>query len=182
MTDLPAPLITGAAVGATHSRNFASSNRDYASLLQAHASKPHGNELRKGRLSIAGQIYLITSVTQNRRPIFADMFAARLLVQTLRFEQQRHTADTLAYVVMPDHMHWLMTLGLSKSLSNVVQAIKASSAKRIGQPIWQTGFHDHAVRREEDIKALARYIIANPLRAGLVDRIGDYPHWDAVWF
>jgi putative transposase len=29
--------------------------------------------------------------------------------------------------------------------------------------------------------SIARYIVANPLRAGLVERLGDYPHWDAVW-
>ncbi|WAR43660.1 REP-associated tyrosine transposase [Methylomonas rapida] len=172
----------GSTVGATHSRDFNQSNRDYASLLQTQGSKPHGKELRKRRHSIAGQIYLITTVTQNRRPVFADLFAARLLVQTLRFEQQRHTADTLAYVVMPDHLHWLMTLGPSQPLAKVVQAIKASSAKRIGQPIWQAGYHDHALRKEEDLQAVARYVIANPLRAGLVERIGDYPHWDAIWF
>ena len=33
----------------------------------------------------------------------------------------------------------------------------------------------------EDIKALSRYIVANPLRAGLVENIGEYSHWDAIW-
>ncbi len=42
-------------------------------------------------------------------------------------------------------------------------------------------FHDRAMRKEEDLKAAARYIVANPLRAGLVERCGDYPLWDAVW-
>jgi len=37
------------------------------------------------------------------------------------------------------------------------------------------------MRKEEDLQALARYIVANPLRAGLVKRVGDYPHWDAMW-
>ena len=37
------------------------------------------------------------------------------------------------------------------------------------------------VRRDEDLRGLARYIVANPLRAQLVQRIGDYPHWDAMW-
>lgn len=165
-----------AAVGATPSR-APNNHRDYASLLQ----KPEGGNLRKGRVSIPGQIYLITTVTQYRNPVFTDFRAARLLVQTLIAEQRRMTADTLAYVVMPDHLHWLLTLGQSKSLSQVVQAVKASSAKQIGHPIWQAGFHDHAVRQEEDIKNLARYIIANPLRAGLVERIGDYPYWHAIW-
>ena len=45
----------------------------------------------------------------------------------------------------------------------------------------QDGYHDHALRQEEDLRAVARYIIANPVRAGLVERIGDYPHWDAAW-
>ncbi|WP_232056811.1 REP-associated tyrosine transposase [Methylomonas rhizoryzae] len=167
-----------APVGATHSRDIHHTNRDYASLLQ----KPEGGNLRKGRVAIAGQTYLITTVTQYRRPVFADFHAARLVVRALIFEQRRMTADTLAYVVMPDHLHWLLTLGQSKSLSQLVQAVKAASAKQIGNPVWQAGFHDHAVRQEEELKNLARYIIANPLRAGLVERIGDYPHWDAIWF
>ncbi|MFB6261862.1 MAG: transposase, partial [Thiohalorhabdaceae bacterium] len=50
-----------------------------------------------------------------------------------------------------------------------------------GSPVWQPGFHDRAIRREEDLEAVARYVVANPLRAGLVDRIADYPHWDAAW-
>lgn len=47
--------------------------------------------------------------------------------------------------------------------------------------LWQPGFHDHAVRREESLEAIARYIVANPLRAGLVKKVGDYPLWDAIW-
>jgi putative transposase len=47
--------------------------------------------------------------------------------------------------------------------------------------LWQRGFHDHAIRKDEDIKRIARYIVANPLRAGLVEKIEDYPLWDAIW-
>ena len=73
-------------------------------------------------------------------------------------------------------------------LSAVVGKIKSHSSRLInrlhgtrGQPIWQRGFHDHALRKDESVLAAARYIIANPLRAGLVRRVGDYPLWDAVW-
>jgi len=59
--------------------------------------------------------------------------------------------------------------------------VKAVTAHRIGRRIWQDGFHDHALRQEEDLAEVARYIVANPLRAGLVERVGDYSHWDAVW-
>jgi hypothetical protein len=47
--------------------------------------------------------------------------------------------------------------------------------------LWQRGFHDHALRQDDDLAAAARYVIANPVRRGLVKRVADYPHWDAVW-
>jgi putative transposase len=55
--------------------------------------------------------------------------------------------------------------------------------RRLGRvgPRWQKTYYDHALRAEEDLRAQARYIVANPLRAGLVTDIGQYPHWDAVW-
>ncbi len=95
-------------------------------------------------------------------------------------EQARVRATTLAFVVMPDHLHWLMQLGDTHTLPQVVASVKSVSAHRLGYPIWQPGYYEHALRREEDVRALARYIIENPLRAGLVTRIGDYPHWDAI--
>jgi hypothetical protein len=52
---------------------------------------------------------------------------------------------------------------------------------RVGSRLWQDGFHDHGIRREEDLRKVARYIVGNPLRAGLVDNILNYPYWDAVW-
>ena len=47
--------------------------------------------------------------------------------------------------------------------------------------MWQEGFHDRALRQEADLRKAARYVVANPLRAGLVTDLGDYPLWDAVW-
>ena len=97
-------------------------------------------------------------------------------------------SDTLAFVVMPDHVHWLFSLPVNLALSKVVGAVKSNSARQVngsiagqGCAVWQRGFHDHALRRGEDVLHIARYIVANPLRAGLVKRIGDYPLWDAVW-
>jgi hypothetical protein len=48
-------------------------------------------------------------------------------------------------------------------------------------PVWQKAFYDHALRKDEDVKKMARYIIANPMRQGLVKKIDDYPLWDAIW-
>ena len=143
--------------------------------------KPHAGNLRAGRYSGHGRIYLITTVTRNRVPWFHDLNKARCVVTCMRETQQRGLAETLAYVLMPDHLHWLMSLGEMRHLSTVVGGVKSLSAHRVGCRIWQPGFHDHAVRREEDIVKLARYVVANPLRAGLVRKLRDYPYWDAVW-
>ena len=148
----------------------------------------HGQSrrLRTGRYSQAGQIYLISAVTHERRPLFSDWPVGRLLVDQFRQAQADYQADSLAWVVMPDHFHWLMELKHA-DLATVVLAVKSRAARsvntylgRSGQ-VWQRSFHDRAIRYEEDLQSVARYIIANPIRAGLVRRVHDYPLWDAVW-
>jgi len=96
-------------------------------------------------------------------------------------------AKTLAFVVMPDHVHWLIQLPDKTPLSKVLHSIKSVSAHRLNRHLkrkgrfWQDGFHDHALRKEEAVIDAARYIIANPKRAGLVSTVRDYSHWDAIW-
>jgi REP element-mobilizing transposase RayT len=136
--------------------------------------------LRLGRRSEAGRLYHVITRTADRRPVFSELPAARALIGALAEEQRRDRARTLAFVVMPDHLHWLLELR-ADSLPRVVGAVKSVSAHRLQEAIWQPGFFDRAIRRDEDVQNIARYVIANPVRAGLVDRIGDYPHWDAVW-
>jgi REP element-mobilizing transposase RayT len=143
--------------------------------------KPHSKDLRKGRFSEPGRIYVITTVTSRRQPLFQDFLAARTLIQVMMEHERAGFAATLCFVVMPDHLHWMMQLGEMKNLGETVQALKSLTSRRIGRPVFQKGYYDHAVREEEDVKNLARYIVANPLRAGLVGNVNDYPHWDAVW-
>jgi len=93
----------------------------------------------------------------------------------------------LAWVLMPDHAHWLLQLGEKDKLGTVVNRLKSSSSRMANRVLarcgttWEPAYHDHALRAEEDLINIARYIIANPLRAGLVKRIGDYPFWNAIW-
>jgi len=148
-------------------------------------SKKHGKNLRKGRFSEPGRIYQLTCVSYRRQHFFSNFASARLVVQALMQEQLR--AATLCFVLMPDHLHWLIQLQQNISLATIMQSIKSRSShninRRLGRTgrVWQQGYHDHGLRREEDVKDTARYIIANPIRAGLVASVMDYPHWDAVW-
>lgn len=153
-----------------------------------HGQSFHGKNLRSGRHSEAGRAYLITSVTNQRQRLFTHWQAGRLLAREFYSPSLQGQAESLAWVIMPDHFHWLLSLGDDGDLPGIVRRVKSRSATALntflqhqGRQVWQKGYHDHAVRREEDIVGLARYIVANPLRAGLVANINDYPLWDAVW-
>ena len=147
---------------------------------------PHAYRLRTGRFSEVGRIYLITAVVKNRQPYFYDFCLSRILINEFRRTHTEGLVESLAWVVMPDHFHWLIELR-DASLSTVMQRTKSRSALAIGcalggpVKLWQKGYHDRAIRYDEDLASVARYVVANPLRAGLVQRLGDYPHWDAIW-
>ncbi|MHC8369079.1 REP-associated tyrosine transposase [Pseudomonas sp. ZT5P21] len=144
------------------------------------------HRLRTGRHSESGRVYLLTAVTHERQPIFKDWRVGRLVVHEFRRTQEAGDTTSVAWVVMPDHIHWLVELQ-NGDLPKLMRVTKSRSARLINQargfsaPVWQKGYFDRALRREDDLKAMARYIIANPMRAGLVNRIGDYPLWDAIW-
>ena len=139
------------------------------------------SHLRRGRVSVSGQVYHIIAATQQRAPVFSDFNQARVAIRVLMEEDKLGSVSTLAFVLMPDHLHWLVQLGDHTEIREVVGRVKSLIARRLGGTVWQTGFYDHALRKDEDITTVARYIVANPLRAGLVSKLGDYPHWDTIW-
>ncbi|WP_458723439.1 REP-associated tyrosine transposase [Pseudomonas brenneri] len=150
------------------------------------STSQNAHRLRAGRYSEPGRIYLLTAVTHQRQAVFKDWRIGRLLASEFRRAQEDGEATSLAWVVMPDHFHWLVELH-NGDLPRLMQITKSRSARAINQTrrsfgtIWQKGYFDRALRWEEDLKVVARYMIANPLRAGLVEHIGQYPLWDAIW-
>jgi len=147
---------------------------------------PAAHKLRVGRYTEVSRIYLLTSTTYQRKPIFTNFALGKLVADQFRHAQDSGLVSSLAWVVMPDHFHWLIELRRG-SLSEVMQKTKSLSTKAVRQTcggnsvLWQRGFHDRALRREDDLVKIARYVVANPLRAGLVEKLGDYPLWDAIW-
>ena len=146
------------------------------------------DDLRKGRYSEQQRAYFVTTVLAEReRRYFADFSCARLVVAEMRALHDDEVVCSLAWVIMPDHIHWLFQLKEGMVLSAAVKRFKTRSARRVNDylhrqgTLWQKAFYDHAVRKDEDVQGIARYIVANPLRAGLVEHVGDYPLWDAVW-
>ena len=140
-------------------------------------------QLRKGRVSRLDQIYLVTFCTHARKPIFRDRNVAAHAVFALLEPKHWTDARLLTWVLMPDHWHGLIQLTSDITLSQVVGRLKGASARTLGlrhphmRPVWQDGFHDHAVRAEEDLLAAAQYIVNNPVRAGLADTSAAYLYW-----
>ena len=150
-----------------------------------HKQKGHRG-LRFGRFSQENGIYLITSSTWQRSQVFAEWSLAHAAIQAFTHEEILKDAQLLCWVLMPDHVHWLIQLGQERDLSSLIGTMKSASARAVRKAgyekyVWRSGYYDRAIRREDEIKIAARYIVANPLRANLVDRVGDYPFWDAVY-
>ena len=144
------------------------------------------NDLRKGRFSQSGGEYFITFVCRNRARFFDDDSAARTFCQQLVFSEQRFGCVWKTWVLMPDHFHGLLQLG-EGSLGQTLKHLKGLSAKRVNDclgtkgGLWQPSYFDRGLRAEEDRKAIARYIVANPIRAGLVDNVRSYSYWNSVY-
>lgn len=138
-------------------------------------------------MSLPGHVYLITTATHLRRRLFDDFRTARVAVLALNDWKTLGRCTLTAWVLMPDHLHAILHLGDDDELSQAVNRIKSRIARDVNrhlclrEPVWQSGFHEHLLRAEEDLRGVARYVVMNPVRAGLVRRASEYPHWDAMW-
>ncbi|KPH95326.1 transposase [Pseudoalteromonas porphyrae] len=100
--------------------------------------------------------------------------------------EEEGAAKTIAFVFMPDHIHWLFQLQLKMELSGVIRTFKGRTTKiaRMNAQLnkfWQPDYYDHLIRNESDLINYARYIVANPLRGGLVKNVSLYPYWDCIY-
>jgi REP element-mobilizing transposase RayT len=146
------------------------------------------DDLLKGRYSEPQRAYFVTTVLREReRRYFADFRCAHCVVEEMRALHDGGVVNSYAWVVMPGRVHWLFQLGTDADLSSTIKRFKSRSAHRVNRylrrlgTLWQKAFYDHALRQDEDLHGIARYIVANPLRVGLVEHVGDYPLWDAIW-
>lgn len=143
--------------------------------------------LRRHRVSLPGHYYHVTTATHARQRFFDDFCVARAATRALNSGEALGSSDLLAWVLMPDHLHALLRLGDDASLPALANRLKAATGRSVNRclrragVVWQRSYHDHLLRDDEDLRNVARYIVMNPLRAGLVKRIAEYPHWDAVW-
>ncbi|MFC3033131.1 transposase [Pseudoalteromonas fenneropenaei] len=142
--------------------------------------------LRVGRRSIPYHAYLLTFVCAQRRNHFDSLEFNRVVVNQIYRQCEESGVCLIAYVLMPDHCHLLIQLDKTTELSDFVKKVKGNVAKEArpylaGARLWQSGFHERCIRCEVDLVVAARYVVANPLRKKLVDKIGQFPYWNCIY-
>jgi putative transposase len=148
---------------------------------------------RYRRARVAGASYFFTVVTDRRRPVLTDE-PVRAALRAAILGVRRHRPFVIdAWVLLPDHLHCIWTLpegdadfgarwalikrATSAALPEYVDASRrsASQSKRRESGFWQRRFWEHLIRDEADHLHHVDYIHANPLKHGLVRRVGDWP-------
>ena len=119
--------------------------------------------------------------TDQRRIAFADVFNATTARDELLRTADAHAVEVSAYCFMQDHLHALFE-GLSddSKLISCADLFRRRTGlayrSRERQRLWQQGYFDRLLRSDEATISVVKYILENPVRAGLVRDLGDYPY------
>jgi putative transposase len=125
--------------------------------------------------------YFVTTDTWQKYPLFINTALANIVVEQIVSCRERGYYELHAFVLMPDHLHVLLTPGETATVEKAMQMIKGGSAHKMGLlrpnkfPIWHSGFHDRWMRDAEEYQGSKQYIEQNPVEAKLVEKPEDYP-------
>jgi putative transposase len=142
---------------------------------------------RLPRWDLRQHTYFLTPCLRERRHLFHNGALAEHLISLYAAQQEAREIALHGYVVMPDHYHVLFTLTAEAGVSDIVRAVHSLFAAPcraqtdLRGTAWQTRFHDHVIRSEEEWRETLSYIHENPVTRGLVARASDYP-WSSAGF
>jgi putative transposase len=125
--------------------------------------------------------YFITSVTANRRRLFQVEQNATLFLDILQEQRTKKRIQLHAFVIMPDHIHLLLTPAPDVSLEKAMQYIKGNFSFRLKSKldVWQPGYDSRRIIDTNDYTTHQTYIHQNPIRANVASEPSLYPHSSA---
>jgi putative transposase len=127
----------------------------------------------------SGRTFFVTTVTWQRLPIFRVEARAALLVEVLLGYRDQGKYLLHEFVVMPDHIHLLLTPATEISVERAMQFVKGGYSYRLRKvekiQVWQESFTNHRIRDFEDYQRHCEYVRMNPVRARLARDAGAYP-------
>jgi putative transposase len=144
------------------------------------------------RARVAGATYFLTLITHRRQSLLTEVPALQSLRRAIREIRRERWFDIDAMVVLPDHLHVLITLPrgdddyatrlsaikrrVSQANRDRVDAVGSAHRRRREIGFWQRRFWEHLIRDEDDFLRHADYIHFNPVKHGLVNRVRDWPY------
>ncbi len=121
----------------------------------------------------AMETYAITAAANGRRALFVRTENAELLVRTLFHYRDQGRYALHGFVIMPEHLHVLLTPAPNQTIERCAQCIKGGFSHEVREQfpgeVWQKGFHEHRIRDAENFQRQVGNIAANPGKRGLVD-------------
>ena len=166
---------------------------------------------RHSRLQVPGAANFVTTTIVNFLPIFRNEALAEVVSDNIGIYAQKCRIQVHGFVIMPNHLHLLLTAGYETSVSQFMGRMKEYSAKKIiswcsdnkevglltafssaakeskrghKYQVWQERFDNVVITREDDLSIKLNYIHNNPLqeRWGLCEKIEDYRFSSARYY
>jgi len=145
-----------------------------------------------------GALHFVTFSTYQRRRFLEPDRTRSIVVETLSEMLERHGASCHGFVVMPNHVHVLLTVREDSTIADFLKVWKKTSSYRIGRfyeqeltkyrelcpkecPVWQARYYDFAVESDEKLPEKIQYMHDNPVTAGLVNAEVDWK-WSSSRF
>ena len=141
--------------------------------------------MKPGRLISPPGTYFVTFSTWQRQRLFVVESYVRIFLKTLYGYRRERKFSLHAFVVMPEHVHLLLTPSEDVTIERVIQLIKGGYSHSLGseigrkREIWQRGFTDHRIRDANDFTDHREYIHQNPVVRGLVAVPSEYRYSSA---
>lgn len=129
--------------------------------------------------------YFITIGAHMKRNLFQREGVAELMVATILKYRDAGEFELHEYVVLPNHVHLLLSINDQERLGRVIQVIKGGFSHSLRQngiivrAVWEERYHDRRVRDNNEFAEFVRYIRQNPVQKGLVDSAEEYPYSSA---
>ena len=132
------------------------------------------------RIILENYCYFVTTNTNEKENIFKDREIIQILIEDLEFYRKKFDFQLHAFVIMPNHIHLLITPSEKGDISKIMHDFKSHTSQVLNrllkrdEPLWQEGFYEHVVRDEFDFKRKIDYIHKNPLVVGIVKELMNY--------
>jgi putative transposase len=139
----------------------------------------------RSRVVASERTFFVTSSTWNKCALLQSARAAELLIEVLYDYRKQQKYLLHEFVIMPDHIHVLITVGADMTVEKAAQLVKGGFAFRAGRelgfraPVWQKGFSEIRVNERNALSKIRDHMHANPVRRFLVQRGEDFPYSSA---